>query len=186
IWDSQNNEKLFAINEAALHKRIQTKSRSVNHLLNFFEAGMVVVNLIVGVVLIADAIFDNGPNYQYLISVMYFGYSVYAVFRRMRRRKAEVRFDETIVGELDKAMWQLNYHIRQTRSIILWYVLPLTLVVTASFFLAGKPFWALFMLLALIPVSLLGPRWEVNKWYLPKKRELESLREALLAPEAEL
>ena len=186
IWNSQNNEKLFAINEAALHKQIRRKSGSVNHLLTFFEGMMVLGNLVAGGLLMVDAIMGDGSTFQFVIAAVYLSYAVFAVIRRLWRRRVEVRFEETIVGELDKALWQIDYHIRQARSIAWWYLLPLALVVSVNFFLTGKLIWALGVLLVLVPVGYFGTRWEINKWYIPKQRELEAMRKTLLAPEVEI
>ncbi len=186
IWNEQNNEKLFAINEASLHRYIRGKSRSVEHLMRFAEWAMVVANLVVTIILTVDALNDGGPDYQYLIAAMYLGYSFFAIFRRLRRKMVEKVFELTLLGEVDKALWQIDYLIRQGQSLILWYVLPLTLVVTVSFLLNGKVWWALAFFVVLVPASLIGPRWEANKWYRPKKRELEKLRETLLMPESEV
>lgn len=181
IWNEQKNEKLFAINEAAMHKHIQRKGRSVDHLLGFVEWAMIIANLVVVIVLTVDALQEGGPDYQYFISAVYFAYSIYAVFRRLRRRKEEVPFEPTMLGELDKAIWRLDYLIRQSKSIVYWYMLPLTLIIAASFLLNDNLIWALAFMLVLVPVTIFGPQWEINKWYLPKKRELEALRETLLA-----
>jgi hypothetical protein len=58
--------------------------------------------------------------------------------------------------------------------------------VSVSFLLNDKALWAVAFFLALVPATIFGSRWEANKWYRPKKRELEKLRETLLAPEPEV
>jgi hypothetical protein len=179
IWNEQNNEKMFAINEAALHKYIKGKSRSVNHLMQFAEWAMIAGNLLVVIILTWDAINEGGPTYQYFIAGMYLVYSVVGLIRRLLRKQAEIVFEPTILGEVDKALWQVNYLIRQSKSLVYWYIIPLTVVVSSSFLLNGKYGWAVLFLLVLIPASLLGSQWETNKLYLGKKRELEQLRATL-------
>ena len=49
IWDSQNNEKLYAINESTLFEQIKRKGRSVARMLNFFDVMMFGVNFAVTV-----------------------------------------------------------------------------------------------------------------------------------------
>ena len=186
LWNEQNNEKMFAINESALHKYIQGKSRSVNHLMQVAEWAMIITNLIVVIILGIDAYNEGGPNYQYFIAGIYFIYALIGLVRRLRRKNAQVEFEPTLLGEVDKALWQIDYLISQSRSIIYWYILPLAVVVSASFLFNGKFIWAILFLLVLIPAGFLGAHWEVNKSYLPKKRELESLRRTLLAPEPEI
>src|SRR6185503_13464068 len=185
IWNSQNGEKLFAINEIALHTYIQRKRRTINTLLEIFEWTMIALNLVVGIALVTNLLRDNKPGALLILPVVffYFAYSAYALVQRLRRRAAETRFKPTLLGELDKAIWQLDYLIRQGRSMTLRYVLPLVLVVSITAIYSPKPLWALVMTLTLIPISYFAPRWEINKWYLPKKRDLESLREKLILQE---
>ena len=61
-----------------------------------------------------------------------------------------------------------------------WYLLPTILVALVTVTLNAGFVWALGLILLAGPVAYFGGRWEINNWYLPKKRELESLRELLL------
>jgi hypothetical protein len=185
IWNGQNGEKFFAIDETALHAYIQRKRRAISNLVEVFEWTMIAFNLIVGMALVTNLLRDNKPGAPFILPVVffYFAYSAYALVQRLRRRAAETRFTPTLLGELDKAIWQIDYLIRQGRSMTIRYVLPLVLVVSITVFYSQRPLWVLVMTLMLIPLSYFAPRWEINKWYLPKKRDLESLREKLLLQE---
>ena len=179
IWDSQNDEELYTINIEALHAQIKHKSKSVNYKLNIVERMMFVGNLIVGIILFVDALQDAEQAYHYILPAMYIFFSIIVVILRRVRRKEERQFDLTIMGELDKAIWQINYLIKKARSMMVWYLLPLMAVLTATLLLDSKPLWALGTIAIVAPVSHFGGRWEINKWYLPKKYELESLRKKL-------
>lgn len=183
LWDSQNNEKLYVINESALFAQIQRKSRSVNRLMDIVEWVMIGINLLVGIFLTVDTLRDGGPLYAYALPVLYFGYFALALYAQRARKRAEVGFAPTLIGELDKALWQINHLIRQARRMILWYLLPIVLVGSLILWLNDKPLWTGAMLL-LLPVTYLASGWEIRKFYLPKKRSLESLRETILAAPA--
>jgi hypothetical protein len=43
--------------------------------------------------------------------------------------------------------------------------------------------WAFGLLAVVVPVIYFGSRLEIEKFYLPKKRELEALRQTLVAVE---
>ena len=45
VWDSQNNELLYAINEQALHNRILSKKKQAYHITNVSELLMIIVNM---------------------------------------------------------------------------------------------------------------------------------------------
>jgi hypothetical protein len=139
----------------------------------------------VGIALVVDLIHDSESGYRLVLPVTYLTFSAYALLRRLKRRANEVRFKPTILGELDKAIWQINYLIRQGQMVMIWYVLPLVLALSVTVFYNQKPLWTLVPTLTLIPLFYFGVRWEINKWHIPKKRDLESLREKLIAQEAQ-
>ena len=80
IWNNQNNEKLYAINENALYSQIKRKGQSIDRKLTIFEEMMIAVNLIVGIVLIVDAIRGNELAVQYILPAMYLVYFVMQSF----------------------------------------------------------------------------------------------------------
>ncbi|MCO5188479.1 MAG: SoxR reducing system RseC family protein [Anaerolineae bacterium] len=88
-----------------------------------------------------------------------------------------------MVGDLDKAIWQIDYLIRQTRAMLIWYLIPLLVFIILVLGWGNGSLWAALLALVVIPLAYFGGRWEVNKFYLPKKRSLESLRATLLEAE---
>jgi len=180
IWDNQNDESAYKINEEALYARIEEKGKSVDHKLNVYELLMFIGNLAIGLVLFVDVYRGDGQPYEYVLPALYVAFSVITVILRLVRQKEEVQFDLTMMGELDKAIWKINYLIARGQSMMLWYMLPLMTVLTITLFLNSKPLWALGTMVIVAPVSYFGGQWEINKWYMPKKRELESLRQELL------
>ncbi|RPI91367.1 MAG: hypothetical protein EHM40_15920 [Chloroflexi bacterium] len=185
IWKGQNDEKLFAVDNTALHAYIKHKGRTTRSLLELFEWIMIALNLLVGVVLAVDFLRDNGSGYRLILPVTYLAFSAYILLRRLKRQAKEARFKPTLLGELDRAIWQIDYLIRQGQTMMIWYVLPLVLALSITMFYNQKSLWTLVPTLALIPICYFGVRWEINKWYLPKKRDLELLREKLIAQETQ-
>lgn len=181
IWDNQNNEKLYAIDEATLFKNIKRKGRSVNHLLTFVQVVMIGTNLFAGIALLLDSRNDESPWGKYLIAGVYLAYCVYAVIRWINRYQDEKQFEETMVGELDRAIWRTNYLIKQGKDLITWYLIPLIVLGTVFLIFEGSEFYWIGLIWLSLPLAYYGGRWEINKWYLPKKRDLESLRETLLS-----
>ena len=86
IWNEQNQQKLFAIDEAALHKVIRRKSKSSSRWLGFVEWLMIALNPLIAIVLVVDAVSESGPTYQFVIAAMYAAYAGYGLFRRLRYR----------------------------------------------------------------------------------------------------
>jgi len=112
IWDSQNEEKLYAINESALYAQIKRKGKSISRLLERFEMVMIGVNLLVGVGLVVMEFLNDGDLYEYLLPVLYFVYAVVVFVWRYTRRQEDIHFEKSMLGELDKAIWQIDYLIK--------------------------------------------------------------------------
>ncbi|GJM43074.1 MAG: hypothetical protein DHS20C20_33560 [Ardenticatenaceae bacterium] len=183
IWDSQNNEPLFAIDQDALHNRIQNKGQAVASSMNKFDLLMIGMNLLVGIVLLVDNIKDEGAAFEYVLPIVYLLFFAYSIYRRYAHKQEVRQFPPTVLGDLDKALWQVNYLIKQNREMMVWYLLPILVVAFVTVSINAGFVWSLGVILLAAPVAYFGGRWEVNKWYLPKKRELDSLRELLLKAE---
>ena len=179
IWADQDEEALFTIDRSALYAQIKEKSQSVSHKLNVYERLMFLGNLIIGLILFFDVYREAGETYEYLLPALYLLFSLGTVILRRVRKQEEVQFELTMMGELNKAIWQNDLLISRGRSMMVWYMLPLMLVLAITLYLNDNLIWALGTIFVVIPVAYFSGRWEINKWYLPKKRELEALREKL-------
>ncbi len=176
IWDSQNEEKLYAINEDALYAQIKRKGKSVNRSLQRFEMVMIGVNVLVAIALIVAEFPYNGDLYGLLLPNIYIAYAVLAMILRRARAQQERLFVQSMMGELDKAIWRANYLIKRSRELIWWYLLPLTILTAGEIFFNGQLLLAFAIVLVMGGVGVLGARWEVKQKYLPRKESLESLR----------
>ena len=183
IWNSQNSEKMYAINESALYAYIQHKGRSINRLLSSFEIMMIGANLFAGIWLTAGSLGNNTPSPKFILSVFYLAFAVYGLIRPLIRRNEEQPFAHTLLGELDKAIWRIDYLMRQSRNMIMWYLLPLTFIVGCMSFFNIRLLPASGILLAATVATYFAHRWEFNKFHLPNKRNLEQLRNKLISQE---
>jgi hypothetical protein len=179
IWNSQNNEKMYVINEAALHAYIRREGKSINRTLNLFEFILIGTNLLVGILITIESLDSVIPSTQSILAVLYLAFAVYALIRRLVRRNAEKPFEPTILGELDKAIWRIDYLIRQGRALIIWYLMPLAFIFGVMSFFDTRLVWTAGMILLVTIATYFGYRWEIKKIELPQKHNLESLREKL-------
>lgn len=183
VWDSQNNEPLYAINQEALHQRIRAKQGKVNSLLTKFDLIMIFANLFAGSILVFDVVRDGAELYEYAFPIFYFLFVFYGIYRRFAHKQEVKQFAPTILGDLDKAIWQTNYLIDQSRNIFFWYSVPLAVVFSLIMVLNGRWLWALLFTAVFLPLSYYGGRWESGRWYEPKLRELKKLRQTLTEAE---
>jgi hypothetical protein len=178
IWDAQNNQPLYVIDEKALHNRIQSKTNSALHVTNFSELMLIMINLGAGGLLLGINRFKPGVNiFMYLESAWMFATVVYLVVSRIRRIKASHRFDRSIQGDLDHAISLISYQLRLS-LMIRWNLLPMGAIMIFSGWEAGKLFKVsvvmVFSFALAFYVSIKGDR--VNK---RRKRELQVLKEKL-------
>lgn len=181
IWDSQNEEKLYAINESALYAQIKKKSKAVNGLLRRFEVVLIGVNVLTAVVLLVSALLNDLDAFHYLTPVVYLAYALVAVVWRRNRRQKDVHFMPTMLGELDRAIWQINYLIRRSRELLFIYLLPVALLCMGQLLYEGLPLFALAIVFVMGGAGFFTDRWEIKRCYLPQKQSLESLRATLAA-----
>lgn len=184
IWDSQHEEKLYAINESALYTQIKRRGKAVGRLLRRFEVVLIGVNGLTAVVLLVSALLNDSDTFYYLAPLIYLAYALVALVWRRNRRQQDVHFTPTMLGELDKAIWQINYLISRSRELIFIYMLPLALLFPAKLLYDGQPLFALAMFLLMGGACFATDRWEIKQCYLPQKQSLEALRATLTAAEA--
>jgi hypothetical protein len=177
IWDTQNNQPMYVINEKALHNRIVAKKRHVIRIAGFTEWRLIIVN-------IATGIFVSGTNFMhhnylsvYLLAVWMFGSALYVLINRIRRIKDQHRFNRTLAGDLEHAIATAGYQVR-IAQIMRWNVLPIGLLVLLSIGEGGKQLWLIGFVVFFFILVFWACKWELSL-YRNKKRELEVLQQKL-------
>ena len=185
IWDTQNEEPLYAFDEAALHQSVRKKARGFKRLVVFFEAVMMVVALGGSVLYVIEPLRD-GQDYHRFVSAAIFLAAATHFFIGIRRRwQRETGFDQSLLRDLNKALWQVDYHISRSRAIRWWFIFPCVLGISIDFVfrLDFRLVWIWLLFLLLMAVATWGIEKEIRCLYLPKKRRLEALRDKLVATE---
>jgi hypothetical protein len=179
IWDMQNNEALYAINEQALHNRILSKKRSAGHIANLSELLLIVVNMAAGLFILGLALFKSTDNiFTYLLTAWTLVTALYVLVTRIRRRKDENRFDRSMLGDLHHAISNAAYQVRLS-GIMLWNGIPMMILLLLGFWESGKlSIWVIVFILTFFILVSYAARWE-HGIYKRKKRELEILQEKL-------
>jgi len=178
IWDAQNNQPLYVIDEKALHNRVQSKMSTVLRLTNISEWSLIMTYLVAGGILIGLNPFKRGANiFLYLEAIWMFAVVVYFVVSHIRRIKASRQFDRSIHGDLNHTISLLSYQVRLSQ-IIRWNLLPMGAIMIFSGWEAGK----LFRVSAVILVSYTLAFYVTSKGIRAnkrRKRELQVLKEKL-------
>ena len=180
VWDTQNNQPLYVIDEKALHSRIQSKMNAMLHLSTINEWMLILINLVTGAILVGGTPLTSGTNlFLILEAVWMFFLVVYLVKHHFNRIKAGRRFDRSLHGDLDHAISLAGYQMRLSQ-IIRWNFLPMGAIMIFSGWESGK----LLKVGAIILVSYTLAFYVTSKGYQVqkrRKRELQVLKEKLEA-----
>lgn len=181
IWDAQNNQPLYVLDEKALHKRIQSRMSTIRHFTSVSELLLILINLGAGAFLIQHNPTQGRTNiFLYLEAVWMFGIVAYIVVHHFRRIKAGRQFDRSIQGDLDHTISIANYQMRLSQ-IVRWNFLPMGVIMLFSGWESGK----LLKVGAIILVSYTLAFYVVSKSLQAekrRKRKLQILREKLENP----
>ena len=184
IWNKQQNESLYAINEDALRKRIHRKSRSTDQALNMLEGGVIGSSIFSLISLYINWVGDGLPLAYFLLPLMLIVISLYVFVWRRQRQKELQKFDSTTIGKLDKAIAQNDFLVERIQKMIWWYMVPVFGGFAIYFYFEQGPYWreSMVAMIVLGILSYIGVHWELNKFHIPKKRDLEALRDLLSQP----
>ncbi len=212
IWDSQNQEPLYAMNEAALQAIIQRKNQESDRCLSRCFVTEITVGVVCGALMFgcAGALFFDGsallamlPRMKVAASAwdivalvvaggIWFYYSAYMYRARKRRQRRVEKLDSSLRGDLERALSQTEFQIALARNVVWWGLVPVwmagALWVAALLHLKAAPAaWAYVFMAALIIGSLVvvvvGKQRSIANKFEPRRRELESLRAKLADPQ---
>jgi hypothetical protein len=182
IWDTQNDAPLYAVDESALRRGVRRKARQFKQFIVFFEAVVMVMMLGLAVFYVASS-FSRGQHDRLVSGAILLGTAANFVLQIRRRRRGEARFDVSLLGDIDKSLWQVRNHISRARGLRSSLIAPMCLAVVIDWVFPVSGFqwsWLFPLFLALMALSAWGIEYEVRCWYLPKTRNLEALRKILV------
>lgn len=178
IWDDQNQQPLYAINEAALHNRIREKQRGAEHISNFTELFIIIVNIAAPVIILISTFIKNSENiYIYVLVGLMIVTAGFVFAGRLQRKRRENAFDQSMLGDLDHAIANAAFQVMLSQ-IMRWSILPVGTLTVLALWQNQIQIWILFLILLFFGFTWLAGRWE-HQMYVRKKRELKVLRTRL-------
>jgi hypothetical protein len=211
IWDSQNQEPLYAMNEAALQGIVQRKNREWNRCLSCCFATEITIGVICGALMLVCAgvaIFADtawlaalswikvAPSRWDIVALLaaggiWFYYSAYMFLARKRQQQRVEVFDSTLRGDLHRALAETDFRIAHARSIVWWGLVPVwvatSLWLAVFYRLLAMPAWSYVFIgatmLGSFVVVVSGKQKSITNRFEPRRRELESLRTKLADPQ---
>lgn len=178
IWDSQNNQTLYTLNEKAMYNQILLKKRQAYHISHISELLLIAVNAAVGILMLILNLSRAGASIAlYALSAWMLGCAVYVLAGRMRRIKGDRRFDRSMRGDLAHALAIATYQVRLSQRMR-WSVIPLAVLLILGMWETGKPVWFAIGTSALLFLAYYASGWE-HSFYKARKRSLETLQAKL-------
>jgi hypothetical protein len=211
IWDSQNDEPLYAINEKALHAQIQRKCRRFNRAILWRDVREVFGGIVCAswIALEGGLLFIRGqglalwPKYGDMplanglllaAAVVFLMPAIAMVVGRRRQATRESQFEASLCGDLNRAISQVSYQIRLLGSVVWWGLIPWFLAIAMSLYaislLRSDSRLEVLLIIGLVVPTVLGfvswlNRREIKNDLLPRLQNLESLRDKLVESERE-
>jgi hypothetical protein len=178
IWDAQNNQPLYAIDEKTLHKRVQSKMKGALRYANISEWMIIIAYFSAGGLLIVlDSLQHRVNIFMYIEAAWMLATVVYVLAHRCRRISANRRFDRSIHGDLDHAISIATYHLRLAR-IMNWNLLPLGALMFFTGWEAGKLLKIGAVILVAYSLAFYAGV-KGNRVNIRRRRELQVLKEKL-------
>jgi 4-hydroxybenzoate polyprenyltransferase len=178
IWDTQNNQPLYVINEQALHNRIVAKKHQVIHIAVVTEWILIIANTASGAFVLQQNVTGRrGLIFVYLLAVWMLGTAVYVLVNRIRRMRKQQQFNRSLNGDLQHALSTASYQVRTAR-IMRWNTLPIGLLVLFSSWEGGHSVWFLVIVALFFVLVFFASGWEMGI-YRNKMKELQVLQHKL-------
>lgn len=177
IWDVQNNQPLYTINEKAMYNIIMSKKKQAHHITNISELLLIFVNTGAGIFILGVNYFKQGNPFIYLSSAWMLGSALYILLSRIQRKKGDNQFDRSMHGDLDHAISMARYQVRISQ-IMRWNILPIAALCLLGLWEGGKSIWIAAAVSIFFALAYYAGGWE-HSIYKRKRRELEILKNKL-------
>jgi len=178
IWDSQNNEPFYSINEQALHNRILSKKKQAYHITNISEWLGIAAYTVSGCFILVMNLTGKSQNvFMYILCAWSLGSALYTLVSRIQRINGDQQFDRSMLGDLTHAVSMATYQVRLSQ-LMRWNILPIGTLILLGLWDGGKSVWILLGILIFFVLTNYASGWE-HGIYKARKRELEILKEKL-------
>jgi hypothetical protein len=181
IWDEQNNENIYTINESELHRRVIRNKNRVKRMIDKFEWTFLLVMFGVGLFATIKGILDN-QLFHFLDAFIFFLAAGYFYKSRLDRIKYEGQSNLSLLGDLEQAMRSLDYHGKRHKNFIIWCILPMVCItlIQLVYTYNNKPWWLWIIAFGSFVFADWSIKKELHCKILPKKEDLLHLRSLLL------
>lgn len=181
IWDAQNGQTLYAIDEEALHKRVLNKRNKAAKLASITELMIISALLFSTSIIMAAAIYKSKYDLMPMgMAVLMLIAAVMIYMRRNKRLSWQNNFENSILGDVNQAVANANYQVKLSHSVK-WFLLVVALFTTAGVIESGAEWWKGALVGLFFIIVYYASRWEYRTFYVSQKKGLEKMRDKLIA-----
>ena len=180
IWNEQKGETMYAINESALHRSITRKKDAANKRINKVEISLMIINSLVSIILLTDAILDKEGFWDYAGAFIMMLTVVFLLIFRIQRKRAANKFDRSMLGELDHAIVNTKSVLQIATTMVYWYLVPVGFYSLGKMIYFGASLEKWLLIIGLYTLAFFLIQWERRKCHIPRRESLLSLRKKLI------
>lgn len=179
IWDTQRQRTLYAIDEAALYRRVSAKAAAADRWININEIGLTIISVFTGGFLIVDAFLDQKGSWDFAGGILFFLIAGWLLIRRRNRLRATPDYARSLLGQLDFALESTRQLIRMNVAFQYFFLLPVAVFSIGGVLWQSSPLGSTALMIGGSILAWILVRWELRAKFLPRRRELEKLRDTL-------
>jgi cation transport ATPase len=183
IWDAQDGQALYTIDEKALHNNVIAKKKKSAQTANNMELTLI-GSLLVASGMIWWAMLRNS-SFQ-LVQVVFASLLLLvaaAILISRRKRMAwQNSFENSMLGDLEQGLANASYQVNLSKAAGFLYLLVSGFAVV-SVFNEVADWWKSALVLLLFAFGYFASRWEHSKFYVSQKKNLTAMKEQLMRME---
>lgn len=182
IWDTQKNQRLYAIDNDALTRLVEKDSVAINRDLKSLELAAIAVLIGLGIATLVDTFF-NGEEYFQLFSVAFDFVAAGYLWTRRRRRESKLQNDPSnLLQRVEMAMSQVRSTIQCGQDLACVFSLFAVYGVSIRIWIYGWRGSEVKLAAAMFCIVLLFVCMKVSErtTHAPRLRNLGALRTKLL------
>ncbi len=179
IWDAQNGQAMYAIDETALHNNVIKKKNKARRTADLTEKIFIGANIVAGLMIVVPTIIkENVMISGSLMAVMMFFTAGYIFNKRKKRLASQDDFEKSVIGDLDNAISTADYQVNFSKSSR-YYLLSIVVLSLTSLIESGSPWWVILLVIVFFAVTYIAAKWEYRTFYASQKKDLRAMREKL-------
>lgn len=177
IWDQQNNQAIFVLNEKALNNRIQSKLKGAKRMNNLNDFGLIGISIFTSIMVL---VIKATSMWNIITAILLLLIALYIAANRLKRVKNNKQFDLSLLGGLNHAIENINFEIKRSKTFPLWFLFPLSIPSLMNLVQKETSIWTWLLVIGAFLLSYFVTHLGLQKTLIPKKRNLEILKKKLL------